>query len=108
MFVNLTPHAITLIEADDTVREVIEPSGQLARVTVSEKVVDGIGGTFPVVQNQYGEVEGLPEPTDDVIYIVSALVAQRVFGRNDVLVPARTVRDDKGRIVGCKALARIN
>lgn len=108
MFVNLTPHAITLINADNSVREVIEPSGSLARVEVHEEVVDSIGGGFPVVKNAYGEVDGLPAPKDDVIYIVSALVAQRVTERNDVLVPARAVRDDKGRIIGCKALARIN
>lgn len=107
MLINLTPHAITLVNEDGTVREVVQPSGALARVAAHDEVVDSIGGGFPVVSTVYGEVEGLPEPSDDVIYIVSALVAQRVHGRRDVLVPARTVRDDKGRIIGCKALARI-
>lgn len=103
---NLTPHAIHFIE-DGSVVKTIEPEGILARVSAvtveTGEVIDGI----KVTATSYGEVEGLPDPVDGTVYIVSALVAGRVPERKDVFIPNESVRDDKGRIVGCRSLGRI-
>lgn len=41
-------------------------------------------------------------------YIVSSVVAQAVAGtRDDVLVPDDLVRDEQGRVIGARALARV-
>ena len=104
-FVNLTPHAITFVDEDGSVLRTIEPSGTLARVstkTVSIGDIDGI----PVTTTEFGEVEGLPEPEGNTVYIVSSLVAQRVH-RWDVFIPNESVRDEHGRIIGCRSLGRI-
>ena len=48
----------------------------------------------------------LPEQQDGTFYIVSALVA-RVAQREDFIIVDDTVRDDKGRIVGCQSFAHV-
>lgn len=102
--VNLTPHTINLI-AENKI-ETIVPSGTIARVLCSSETLYGLNG-FPVRTNKYGEVTGLPEPTPGKVFIVSALVAQAVKGREDILVPDGTVRDENGVIIGCTGFAVI-
>lgn len=99
-FINLTPHEIVLCGMK-------LPSEGLARCATLEqqiKVIDGVR----VNHRTFGEVSGLPEPKEGIVYIVSALVAQAVSGqRDDVYVVDETVRDSEGRIIGCNALAKI-
>ncbi len=105
--INLTPHSITFITNEGNV--VIEPSGSVARVsatTAQSGTVECDGITVPVTTTVYGEIEGLPEPQDDTIYLVSSLVASRT-DRQDVFIPAESVRDEQGRIIGCKSLGRV-
>lgn len=108
--VNLTPHSVNLIAEDGTSYEV-KPSGKLARVTariVSIGTIEIEGGfTMPHTVTEFGVVEGLPAPEDGVLYIVSSLVAGRVPDRKDVVIPNESVRDEKGRIIGCKSLGSI-
>ena len=108
--VNLTPHKITFIGDKGSLS--IDPSGDLARVSSTTKEIGHIyvtkfGISIPITTTVYGEVEGLPDPVDDTIYIVSSLVAQRVPGRNDVFIPNESVRDENGRIIGCRSLGHI-
>ncbi|HRV02241.1 MAG TPA: hypothetical protein P5539_11170 [Mesotoga sp.] len=102
----LVPHALNISVGGETIT--VEPSGDVARVSVKQEVVGEIDG-IPVVKNVYGEVTGLPEPTEDTIYIVSGLVLSRTK-RKDVFAPdtgATAIRNDKGqieavtRLVGC-------
>ncbi len=104
-FVNLTPHAITLRGADGS-EVTVAPSGAVARVTTTEKVVGEIAG-LPLVRREFGDVEGLPAPKADTVYIVSALVLGAISGRNDVVAPdtgATAIRNDKGHIVAVTRL----
>jgi len=109
--VNLTPHALNLMPAGPTGPVVtIPPSGQVARcatsrVQVNTVTVDDI--TIPVNRTQFGAVTSLPDPQPDTIYIVSAVVAQAVPDRTDVFIVDDAVRDEQGRIIGCRALAHI-
>lgn len=112
--VNLTPHPIVLksrtLGVDDMT---IQPSGLVARVnTISGEELKLMGDGLPVAlftSPTYGEVEGLPDPIDDVIFIVSSIVAARCTGRSDVFSPGtgpqdEAVRDEKGRIIGVTRL----
>ena len=103
---NLTPHAINFVNESGETILTIEPCGELARVT-AKTVVTGEINNIPVTTTEFGEVEGLPDPTPDTIFIVSSLVAGRVPEREDVFIPNESIRDDKGRIIGCKSLGRI-
>lgn len=67
-FINLTPHALT-IEGVGT----LQASGQVARVATTRTELPAIAGVRIVAQGM-GDVQGLPAPTADTIYIVSALV----------------------------------
>lgn len=100
--VNLTPHVINL-EINGEMKA-IAPTG-LARCS---EVTTEIGTVFGVrfVKKAFGEVTGLPEPEKGTIYVVSAVVLNALNGtRDDVFVPADAIRDENGRIIGCKALA---
>lgn len=102
--VNLTPHEINFILEEKTMNV---PSSGVARCEMSTEKVGRIGD-LDVYKNVYGEVSGLPEERADTIYIVSALVAQAVKGlRSDCYVVNDTVRDESGRIIGCRSLAKI-
>lgn len=103
--VNLTPHAITFMRANEE-NLVIEPSGKVARVSFETRQIEAIDG-IPVMQNIYGGIVELPEPQEGTIYLVSSLVAARCSERNDVFIPNDSVRDDQGRIIGCRSLARV-
>ena len=51
----------------------------------------------------FGQVEGLPAPQPGVYYIVSGLVLSAASDRPDLLAPGQPVRDEAGRVIGCKA-----
>ena len=104
--INLTPHAINFVREDGSPILTVEPSGSLARVSVHTETTGEIAG-IPATKSVYGKVEGLPEPEEGTIYIVSSLVAGRVPERKDVFIPNESVRDEKGRIIGCKSLGHI-
>ena len=118
------------LSSDDTeiVSEfyVIEKSGIVPRLKEVQKKVKTIRTTatrqdevekygydngwnlyIDIMEKSFNEVEGLPEPQEDTYYIVSALVAGAAKNRDDLLIPNDTVRDEQGRIVGCRSLARI-
>lgn len=103
--INLTPHAITFVR-DSAEDIIIAPSGAIARVAAQTVTTGEING-IPTTSTEYGEVEGLPVPEEYTIYIVSSLVAGRCKDRTDVFIPNESVRDDSGRIIGCRSLGRV-
>lgn len=105
--VNLTPHDVIIrLPGGD---RVIPASGTVARVTTSHVPAGTIDGV-PVYTQTYGQIEGLPEPRDGVIYIVSAIVleAAKKLGRTDVVAPdtARAIRNEAGQIVAVPGLVK--
>ena len=107
--INLTPHVVNLVTSDGTVT--IPPNGTVARCAVTREVIgqveiEAYGATIPLTSTRFGAVEGLPEPVPGTLFIVSALVAQAAK-RDDLVIPDDAVRDEAGRIIGCRALARI-
>lgn len=106
---NLTPHPINFIGENGEKILTIESSGIARAAQSREKIgtVDlGICG-IPINHSKYGTVEGLPDPENGVIYVVSALTAQAVPNRSDVFITDDAVRDEDGRVIGCRALAHI-
>lgn len=103
---NLTPHAVSFIDANGATVLTVEPSGTIARVSSSITKTGEIAG-LPVTETVFGEVQDLPEQVEGVIYITSSLVAQRVPTRNDVFIPNELVRNEQGQVVGCRSLGRV-
>lgn len=106
--INKTPHPLTIVTDNGNI--VIEPSLPPVRVSESTHTIGTLttnGMVVPVTRKSYGEVENLPDPEDNTVYVVSALVAARVPERLDVLITSSPVRDESGRIIGCRELAHI-
>ncbi len=108
--VNLTPHTITLVDQNNQPVLIVDSSA-VARVsaqttTVGTYSVNGI--EIPRTHTVYGEVEGLPAPTPGTVYIVSGMIvsalASQGIRRDDVVVPGLQVRDEQGRVIGCRSL----
>lgn len=98
MFVNLTPHPITLVNGPT-----IAPSGSVARCSSTSTEV-GTHEGVTLVRTVFGAVTGLPEPTSGTVFIVSALVRTALPGRTDLASPGDLVRDEAGNVVGCRNL----
>ena len=102
--INMTPHPITIVDAENQIIKVIPASGNLIRLaqfTVPQNfTVDDI----PVSKSTYSEPNGLPEYELGTFYIVSQLVKSACTDREDLLVPAEVVRDTNGNIIGCRSL----
>lgn len=103
---NCTPHDITIVK-DNGVTEIIPVSGIIPRLEQEDIVVGEVEG-IPITKVAYGENKDLPEKEEDTFLIVSALVANANKDRDDLLIPGGLVRDEQGKIVGCKSLARVN
>jgi hypothetical protein len=106
--VNLTPHPINICRGGAQIT--VPPSGIVARVATTKDVVETItvdGVEIPVHKVIFGPVENLPEPVADTYFLVSAIVAQAVSGRADLVVVDDAVRDAEGRIIGARALAKV-
>ena len=99
---NMTPHPVNLITGNGTIT--LPSAGQirLASQTVPAGEINGI----PLTRTEFGVPEGLPQFVEGTYYIVSQLVKSALPERIDLLVPAEVVRDDQGRIVGCRSLGR--
>ena len=107
--VNLTPHTINFVGQDNTIVASI-PSSGVARAVQRREIVDTIvvdGISLPIARCTYGDVQGLPDPEADTIYIVSAITAQAVPERQDVFIVDNSVRDENGRIIGVRGLAHV-
>lgn len=102
--INLTPHTINIGSL------AIVSSG-VVRCKVSTEVISNItfaGVSIPITSTVMGEVEGLPEPQENNLYIVSRIVADMLRDtRNDLVYPDQLVRDDKGIIQGCQSLSTV-
>lgn len=101
MFVNLTPHAIVIVVGDTTLT--IPPSGRVARVTSTSSPVGEVEGV-PLHRVEFGQVEGLDNPQEGIVQIVSAMVRAALPGRADLASPGDLVRDSAGQVIGCRGL----
>lgn len=48
----------------------------------------------------------LPDPQDDLLYVVPQIVARSLPGREDLVYPYDLIRNEEGRVTGARALAR--
>ena len=104
MLVNATPHELNIVQKDGTVLT-LASSGVVPRCE-SNELVDRAIGLIEVTRQTLGHVQGLPDQIPGVYFIVSRLVASATE-REDLLVPGALLRDDQGKVIGCKGLSRL-
>lgn len=100
-FVNLTPHALNIKKNDDTIFTL--PSESFVRATQTQNKVKEIDN-INFYETVYGKVEGLPEPQEGTIYIVSLITKMACPERDDLVTPGNLIRNEEGAIVGCEGL----
>ncbi len=119
--INLTPHDIHVMDENKNILHTFRSEG-IARVKEKTNKLEDIIG-IPVYSVDYGEVENLPtsghmaeQIEQDLMYacaqprvpikkyyIVSNLTALSIKEtRYDILIVGEAVRDEQGRIIGCK------
>ena len=117
---NMTPHDITIIV--DGVSVVFHSEGIIRAAQHDEQVDEVVtdlkigeagnaGFTIPVFSSTFGAPEGVPEEIDpNGIYVVSMLAYQSLrthgYDMDKYYIVSGTIRDESGRIVGCKGLAK--
>lgn len=102
---NLTGHDLVLGGPNGIV---IPAELRRARVQASYRAIDMLdveGTKIPIIVPYDREVINLPEPQNNVLYVVSNLLAER-FRRQDLLAPARVSRDRNGKVIFARALMR--
>ena len=103
--VNLTPHPIRVIGENDQV--ILEIPRNTSPLRLNEERTDqGTISGVRVVGKSLSPAGGLPPQEEGTYYIVSLVIAQ-MYKRPDFLVPDDPVRDEEGRIIGCRRFARI-
>lgn len=101
---NLTPHAINIVDSKGNNLRTITPEDVSARLSATTEVIGSLDG-IPLTQTQFGATEGLPEPSENTYFIVSRLIMAGNPERNDLLVPNDLLRNEEGHILGCQSLA---
>ena len=95
--INCIPHPIVITDGPT-----FEPSGKVARVDAIQEDAGSVNG-IPVKTQTFGDIVDLPDPQDDTVFIVSAIVlaAAKEKGRTDVVAPdtSNAVRNDQGHTV---------
>jgi hypothetical protein len=102
--INLTPHAINIYNEENELVLVIEPSGQLARITTTKTKINEVNGV-PIFNTQAGNPEGLPPQEDGKGFIVSGIF-RSLIRRSDLYQPGELLRDEKGQPIGCIGLSQ--
>lgn len=106
---NRTPHALNIydLEGKNVIATIL--SSGMVRVAETVRTVSDGEGEVPLVEivRDPTKLEGLPEEKDGHVVIVSDITYQAALplGRKDLLRAGPAVRDESGRIIGCKGLA---
>ena len=95
--VNLTSHTLNEVTTGTN----IAPSGVVARVNQHNSKTAEYAG-MPIYTTVFGDLEGLPDPKEDTLYVVSAMALNAVpEDRTDVVAPGFLKRDERGNPIGC-------
>lgn len=105
--INLTPHEVAVYQNSEQTAY-FDPSGNVARADVMQKISGYISQddiSVPLYRLDYKNLTGLPDPSRDTFYIVSAktLMAAVALNRDtsDLFTPANILRDPYGFAIGC-------
>jgi len=102
---NFTPHRVIVYAENALAR--FESEG-IARVVGKSRRVNWLEKElgYPCVRKIYTQIQGLPEPEPDTMYIVSLIVLQAAKNRSDIICPdtgpESCVRAADGTIMGIR------
>ena len=104
---NLTPHKIVVYDEYNQVLSVFESEG-IARAEQKDEPAGDLEG-IPLLKQTFGLPVDLPDYEEGTYLIVSSITvnAAKAAGRTtkDLLLTSVPVRDEEGKIIGCRAFA---
>ena len=101
---NYTPYPVNIIDIGGKEIATFPPEPEPIRLQAKTVVMGKICGGVPIVKTDFGEPAGLIDPQPGVLFIVSRIVKSALPDRADLVVPTEIVRDETGRIAGCRFL----
>lgn len=111
---NLTPHTVNVCDEEGNVLTSFESEGVIARAQQTDVPVGNIavnGHELPLVRTEFGAPVDLPDPEEGTYLVVSIITANaaKANGRSsdDLLITSNPVRDNDGRIIGCRYFATV-
>ena len=112
--INLTGRKLDIYNEEGKEIIVSIPSDGTATVQVS-RTECGKVGDFALHRTEYGEIEGLPDPSDGITYIVNFFVLNALkyhnIKRDDCVSPdtafQSAVRDEQGHVIGIRGFQAI-
>ena len=104
--INLTPHPVVILDEAGNVVKTIQPEGTPLRL---DEEVEPLGtiDNIPVVRKTLKEEVNQSLPREEGTYYIVSLPTAQALRRPDLLVPDDLVRDEQGRILGCRRLATL-
>lgn len=106
--VNLTHQPITFLNHQDEPATTVKPSGVVVEISMDRSIeshANANGHLVPVMLTTYGEPDPLPEPKENVLYIVSNLYRAK-NPRHDLVSPGPLLRNADGKPIGTHSLIR--
>jgi hypothetical protein len=100
--INATPHDIQEV----TTGKIYKTSGIEIRLKEDFTEIGTIDHKVPLFNRVLGEVSGLPQYHYGTYYIVSIMVKNAIPEREDLITVGELVRDENGKIIGCKGFIR--
>lgn len=113
MLINLTPHDLNFLDANNSPIMTLKKSGHYPTVRVKKESTSmgsltESGVEIPLYRSHFSMVENLPEEKPDTIYVVSNIALSAIREqhphRTDFLAPDDAVRNADGVIIGCRIL----
>ena len=104
--INCTPHDVNIIDGDGNIVMTFKPEAKPARRKCIDVSVDLEGLDIPITGQTKRFVQvivDLPEPKENVFYIVSRITAKAAIDRCDLLTPHDVVKRN-GKKIGCRSL----
>ena len=99
--INLTTHPIT-----DTMTGITyPPSGIVARADSKRKLVSKVGQPA-IYEYEMCNLEGLPEPKPDTLYIVSSMALSAVPSDRDDIIAPGPVEKHENKPIGCRGFRK--
>lgn len=114
MILNLTANNVNIHLTSGQVHT-IEPQPTPARAQMNRMSTETVplslsSQHIPVTQVELGKVEYLPPEEPGITLIVSRLILEHpdTASRKDLVCVDRAIRDQEGRVIGCKGFSRRN
>lgn len=105
---NCTPHDVNVITHNERGEEVVttfKPTGIVPRLKENSWHTCELNG-LPIYSVSYEEPENLPFNDGETVLIVSGMILDACPDREDLVSPFDIVRDESGRIVGCRGFRK--